>query len=175
MSNGGKRYFKKNKSGNWFVHSGASQECDFHSSTALAHSVSQPMTQAEQRYPKGFTSLQRNCIDVYDQGTGRKKCLAEIRQHNSHYSLCHHPYGTQSPASPRERKHSVYQTDFLSTEQPENQDQTMSRRFPRDHSARSQMKATAQAGERFMWFGRNDSKQNTPLSVLASANLTLTP
>ncbi|XP_016347519.1 testis-expressed protein 36 [Sinocyclocheilus anshuiensis] len=201
MSKGGKRYFnKKNKGGNWVIHTGVSQTGqtrDLCTSTGsmLARGVPQPLTQAEERYPKIFInpekktmcreyplSVHDNCtalqhtIDVYDQGFGRKKCLDERRQHNSHFYLCHYD-DILSPVSTAKWDHSA-RTDFLpkqETEETEGREDTLRRRFPRDHSARSQMNAKAQAGECFMWFGRDDSNQHTPLSVLAVANLSLTP
>ncbi|XP_073682549.1 uncharacterized protein [Garra rufa] len=199
MSERGKRYFnKKNKSENWFFHTGVTQNGqtrDLCTSTGsmLAHGVPQPLTQAEERYPKIFinpekktmgrdyplsahdnrTALQKT-IDVYDQGFGRKKCLDERRQHNSHFYLRHHHDDIWNPVSTAKWDHSAYQTDFLPKQETEGRGDTLRRRFPRDHSARSQMNSTAQARERFMWFGRDDSNQHTPLSVLAAANLSLT-
>ncbi|NP_001314851.1 testis-expressed protein 36 [Danio rerio] len=198
MSKGGKRYFNKNKSVNWFVHTGFSQTEQTHhlctsTGSALAHAVSQPLTPSEQRYPKVFinpekktmgreyplsmhdnrTALQQ-CIDVYDQGSGRKKCLDERRQHNSHYSLRHHHHGTPSLVTAVKWEDSVYQKDFLPRQQIESREDKIRRRFPRDHSARSQVNAAAQADQCFMWFGRDDAKQFTPLSVLADANHSLT-
>ncbi|KAK2879096.1 hypothetical protein QQF64_010762 [Cirrhinus molitorella] len=200
MSEGGKRYFKKkNKSGNWFIHTGVShtgQTRDLCTSTGsmLAHGVPQALTQAEERYPKIFvnpekktmgreyplsahdnrTALQKT-IDVYDQGFGRKKCLDERRQHNSHFYLCHYYDDTLGPVSTAKWDHSAYRANFLPKQKTEGREDTLRRRFPRDHSARSQMNGTAQAGECFMWFGRDDSNQHTPLSVLAATNLSLTP
>ncbi|XP_016129575.1 testis-expressed sequence 36 protein-like [Sinocyclocheilus grahami] len=199
MSNGGKRYFnKKNKSGNWLIHTVVSQTGqtgDLCTSTGsmLAHGVPQALTQAEERYPKIFinpekktmgreyplsahdnrTALQHS-VDVYDQGFGRKKCFDERRQHNSHFYLCHYDEALR-PLSTAKWDHSAYRTDFLPKQETEGREDTLRRRFPRDHSARSEMNATAQAEECFMWFGRDDCNQNTPLSVLAVANLSLTP
>uniref|UniRef100_A0A673LZ09 Testis expressed 36 n=1 Tax=Sinocyclocheilus rhinocerous TaxID=307959 RepID=A0A673LZ09_9TELE len=114
------------------------------------------------------TDLQHS-VDVYDQGFGRKKCFDERRQHNSHFYLCHYDEAL-SPLSTAKWDHSAYRTDFLPKQETEGREDTLRRRFPRDHSARSQMNATAQAGECFMWFGMDDSNQNTPLSVLAVSN-----
>lgn len=199
MNNGGKRYFNKNQSGNWFVHTGMSQtgrgqsrdQCTS-TGSMLAQGV-QPLTLTQERYPRIFinpekktmgrqyplsahdnrTTLQ-DTIDVYDQGLGRKKCLDERRQHNSHYCLCHH-YDTLSPVSGAQWGNSAYRTNFLAKQETEGRKDPIRRRFPRDHSARSQMNATAQAGECFMWFGRDDSNQYTSLSVLAATNHSLTP
>ncbi|XP_043119487.1 testis-expressed protein 36 [Puntigrus tetrazona] len=190
MSNGGKRYFnKKSKSGNWFIHTGVSQTGQISTGSTLAHGAPQALTQAEERYPKIFintekkttgreyplsvhdnrTALQHS-IDAYDQGFGRKKCLDERRQHNSHFYLCH--YGDAlSPLSAAKWDRSAHRTDFLPKQETEGGEDTLRRRFPRDHSARSKISAVAQAGECFMWFGRDDSNQNTPLSVLADTNL----
>lgn len=200
MNKGGKRYFNKNQSGNWLVHAGLSrtgggQSRDLCTSTGsmLTHGVPQPLTQTQDRYPKLFinpekktmgreyplsahdnrTALQ-NTIHVYDGGLGRKKCLEEHRQHNTHYCLCHH-YDTLNPVSAAQWENSAYRTDFLPKQETEGMKDPIRRRFPRDHSARSQMNATAQAGESFMWFGRDDSDQYTPLSVLAATNHSLTP
>ncbi|RXN08552.1 testis-expressed sequence 36 [Labeo rohita] len=116
MSEGGKRCFnKKNKSGNW---TGQTRDLCTSTGLMLAHGVPQPLTQAEERYPKIFvnpekktmgreyplsahdnrTALQKT-IAVYDQGFGRKKCLDEHRQHNSHFYLCHYDDDTSSPVS----------------------------------------------------------------------------
>lgn len=115
------------------------------------------------------------CMCSYIKGFGRKKCLDEHRQHNSHFYLCHYDDDTSSPVSTARWDRSAYRTDFLPKQETEGREDTLRRRFPRDHSARSQTNATAQAGECFMWFGRADSTQHTPLSVLAATNLSLTP
>lgn len=106
------------------------------------------------------------CVCVYEQGLGRKKCLDERRQHNSHFCLCHH----DTPLGSEKRDHSAYQTDFLPKQETEATGATITRRFPRNHSARSQMNAAAQAGECFMWFGKHNSKEHISLSVLATSN-----
>ncbi|KAI7804957.1 testis-expressed protein 36 [Triplophysa rosa] len=191
MSQGGKRYFNKNKnSGNWFMHIGTPQteqtrELCTSTGSMLAHGVPQPLIQGEKRYPKIFINLEKktigrdftfsahdnraalqDAIDVYDQGFGRKKCLDERRQHNSHFCLCHH----DTPLGSEKRDHSAYQTDFLPKQETEATGATITRRFPRNHSARSQINAQAQAGECFMWFGKHNSKETISLSVLATSN-----
>lgn len=108
------------------------------------------------------------CVCVFEQGLGRKKCLDERRQHNSHFRLCQQH--TTLLGSGRQ-DHSTYQTDFLPKQETEATEATIARRFPKNHLARSQMNASSQAGECFMWFGKHDSYQHTSLSVLANSNL----
>ncbi|KTF80881.1 hypothetical protein cypCar_00014984 [Cyprinus carpio] len=81
-------------------------------------------------------SLHDNCtalqhtIDVYDQGFGRKKCLDECRQRNSHFYLCHYD-DVLSPVSTAKWDHSAYRTDFLPKQETEGREEdTLRRRFP---------------------------------------------
>ncbi|XP_052000949.1 testis-expressed protein 36 [Xyrauchen texanus] len=193
MDKQGKKYFNKNISGNWFMHTGMPQteprrELCTSTGSMLAHGVPKNLTEGIKRYPKIFntpekktmgreypfsvhdnrTALQ-NTIHAYEQGVGRKKCLDERRQHNSHYCLCHRNTLVESG----KWDHSAYDIDFLSKQETECTD-VLKRRFPRNHSSRSQINAAAHTGECFMWFGRADSNQHTPLSVLAEANHSVT-
>ncbi|XP_065111638.1 testis-expressed protein 36 [Paramisgurnus dabryanus] len=192
MSKGGKRYFNKNKSLNWVMHMQTpktEQTRELCTSTGfmLAHGVPKPLTQGEKRYPKIFINLEKktvgrdytlsmhdnrptlqDTIEGYDQGLGRKKCLDERRQHNSHFRLCQQ-HNTLLGSGKQD--HSTYQTDFLPKQETEATGATIARRFPKNHLARSQMNASAQAGECFMWFGKHDCYQHTSLSVLANSNL----
>lgn len=95
------------------------------------------------------------------QGVGRRKCLDDHRQHNSHFCLCHN--GADSSTEETRGNITAYQTDFMA-KQPVN-GPTSTRRFPRNHKQKSAEAALAQAGEQFMWFGRHDSDLWEPASA----------
>ncbi|XP_062376409.1 testis-expressed protein 36 [Sardina pilchardus] len=103
-------------------------------------------------------------IHVFDGGLGRKKCVDDRRQHNSHFCLCH----TNVPGPPAEAC-STYQTNFLSKQEVE---ATRSRRFPRSHRERSSVASNQlQQQDPFLWFGRHDAPHTRmPLHVLAAVN-----
>lgn len=95
------------------------------------------------------------------QGVGRRKCLEEHRQHNTHFCLCH----DAADSSTEEIGGNIYHTDFV-VKQAVNVP-TSTRRFPRNHKQKSAEAALAQAGEPFMWFGRHDSDPSENLQGLA--------
>ncbi|XP_072546308.1 testis-expressed protein 36 [Salminus brasiliensis] len=146
----------------------------------LAQGQLQPVLQAEERYPKmnlekktmgrnypfsqhdNRATLQNN-IETYDNGVGRKKCLDDRRQHNSHFCLCHD--GSVSAVGLTRRDHSAYQSDFVPRQGTESEEGTHRRRFPRSHLERSHQAAIA--GEHYMWF---DLDHHIPLNVLADSN-----
>ncbi|XP_063047671.1 testis-expressed protein 36 [Engraulis encrasicolus] len=98
-------------------------------------------------------------IHQFDGGLGRKKCVDDRRQHNSHFCLCHEEAPSVSPTPI-----STYQIDFLSKQEVE---ATSSRRFPRNHQEQSKMAAA----ESPLWFARHDDTHTrTPLHVLAAVN-----
>ncbi|XP_076834305.1 testis-expressed protein 36 isoform X2 [Brachyhypopomus gauderio] len=157
-------------------------------STGRVMEVREPTLQAAERYPKTFinpekktmgrnyqfsehdnrATLQDN-IDIYNAyGLGRKKCVGDRRQHNSHFCLSHDD--SMGSVDQGTRVHTVYQGDFLPSKRAESCVSTSTRRFPRSHLQRSHQAAAAQAGERFMWFGRHDLDHHIPLNVLAAAN-----
>ncbi|XP_058255990.1 testis-expressed protein 36 isoform X2 [Hemibagrus wyckioides] len=143
--------------------------------------------QGHEKYPKTFNNHEKNTrsrrypfsehdnrgslqdsIDTYGHGLGRKKCLDDRREHNSHFCLCHD--ASVSEAWLGSRNHSAYQTDFLPRQNTESTGGTHRRRFPRNHLEKSHQAAVAQAEEGYMWFGRHDMNQHIPLNVLAATN-----
>ncbi|XP_076834307.1 testis-expressed protein 36 isoform X4 [Brachyhypopomus gauderio] len=129
-------------------------------STGRVMEVREPTLQAAERYPKTFINPEK--------GLGRKKCVGDRRQHNSHFCLSHDD--SMGSVDQGTRVHTVYQGDFLPSKRAESCVSTSTRRFPRSHLQRSHQAAAAQAGERFMWFGRHDLDHHIPLNVLAAAN-----
>ncbi|KAG7228595.1 hypothetical protein INR49_013281 [Caranx melampygus] len=95
----------------------------------------------------------RDDISVFSHGVGRRKCLDDRRQHNSHFCLCHD--GADGGTAEAGGNLSAYQIDFM-VKQAVNVP-TSNRRFPRNHKQNSEEAALAQAGEQFMWFGQHDS------------------
>ena len=97
---------------------------------------------------------------------GRRKCLDDRRQHNSHFCLCHD--GSDSRAAETQGNLTAYQTDFTVNEAVDVP--TSTRRFPRNHKQKSAEAALAQAGEQFMWFGQHDPVPSETRQVLEAAN-----
>ncbi|XP_053093781.1 testis-expressed protein 36 [Pangasianodon hypophthalmus] len=192
MTKGGKRYVNMDQDGKWFAHVG-SQQCEVTreacttTGAMLSQATPQHM-QGQERYPKTFISHEKRTtgrsyrfsehdnrgslkdnINTYGHGLGRKKCLDDRRQHNSHFCLCHD--GSVSAVWSGSRDHSAYQTDFLPKHSTESSEGTQHRRrFPRNHLEQSHQAAVAQAEEGYMWFGRHDMNDRTPLNVLAATN-----
>ncbi|KAI5616672.1 testis-expressed protein 36, partial [Silurus asotus] len=176
-----------------FAHDGSQQsELTRETCTTTGAMLSQAIPQhlqGQKRYPKTLPKHEKNLvegrytyskhdnraalednIETYDHGLGRKKCLDDRRQHNSHFCFCH----DNNPGEVQFGKHSLYQTDFLPQQSTESTEGTQNRRrFPRNHLEQSRQAAMAQDEEQFMWFGRHDLNQRTPLSVLADSNLSL--
>ncbi|XP_062863632.1 testis-expressed protein 36 isoform X2 [Trichomycterus rosablanca] len=142
----------------------------------LAQSAPQHTLQGE-RYPKVFINPeQKNMgrsytfsvhnnratlqddIDAYTNSLGRRKCLDDRRQHNSHFVLCHDD--NMSAVEMRRMNHSAHQTDHTPKLNTESTSGTHSRRFPKNHKERSQQAAFDHTGECFMWFGRNNLDHN---------------
>ncbi|XP_060790340.1 testis-expressed protein 36 isoform X2 [Neoarius graeffei] len=153
----------------------------------LSQAVPQHM-QGQERYPKmsfnpekkttdrsypfskhdNRCSLQDN-IDTYNQGSGRKKCMDDRRQHTSHFCFCDDD--NVSAGSSGSRNHSTYQADFLPKQNTESAESTQqNHRFPKNHLEQSNKAAVTQSKETYMWFARDDMNQYIPLNVLAGAN-----
>ncbi|KAG8000188.1 hypothetical protein GBF38_002377 [Nibea albiflora] len=123
------------------------------------------LTQAESSLPQAL-NFERYPKWKTRQGVGRRKCLDDHRQHNSHFCLCHD--GADSSSEQTRGNITNYQTEFM-VKQAVN-GPTSTRRFPRNHQQKSAEAALAQAGEQFMWFGRHDSDFSDTLQVLAATN-----
>nr|XP_046207859.1 testis-expressed protein 36 [Oncorhynchus gorbuscha] len=191
MTKGGKKYSSMEKDGKWLAHAGLpandTSKRETCTSTGYMMSQSEPLPPASstEKYPKIFINTEQktmgrvypfsahdnqaalqDTITVFDDGLGRKKCLDERRQHNSHFCLCHH--GSVSGVGETRGDFSAYQTDYQDHQDTEGS--STSRRFPINHLDRSTVAAVAQAGEHFMWFGRHDEDRPVPLEVLAATN-----
>ncbi|XP_051234513.1 testis-expressed protein 36 [Dicentrarchus labrax] len=185
MVKGGKRYSSMSNDGKWFAHpvlpeneTRSRETCTSTGIMLTQVKSSLPQDLNLERYPKWKTqqesreypfsghdnkhSLKDN-ISVFTQGVGRRKCLDDHRQHNSHFCLCR----DEDDSSSRENI-TVYQTDFM-VKQAVN-GPTSTRRFPRNHQQKSAEAALAQAAEQFMWFGRHDSDLKDTLQALAANN-----
>nr|XP_023697617.1 testis-expressed protein 36 isoform X2 [Paramormyrops kingsleyae] len=105
----------------------------------------------------------RYSIETYDNVLGRKKFLDERRQHNSHFT-----FGDREldyPCKPSIGL-ATYSSDCRGNQETETANR---RRFPRNHLERSNA-MSAQTGGNLMWFGRHDSKERIPLSLLGATN-----
>ncbi|XP_035519915.1 testis-expressed protein 36 [Morone saxatilis] len=185
MVKGGKRYSSMSNDGKWFAHpvlpeneTRSRETCTSTGNMLTQVKSSLPQDLNLERYPKWKTqqesreypfsghdnkhSLKDN-ISVFTHGVGRRKCLDDHRQHNSHFCLCR----DENDSSSRENV-TVYQTDFM-VKQAVN-GPTSTRRFPRNHQQKSAEAALAQAAEQFMWFGRHDSDLKDTLHALAANN-----
>ncbi|XP_054456719.1 testis-expressed protein 36 [Anoplopoma fimbria] len=185
MVKGGKRYSSMSNDGKWFAHP-VSPENEMRT-RELCTSTGIMLTQVQsslphalniERYPKWKTQQKsreypfsdhdnklalKDNISVFTHGVGRKKCLDDYIQQNSHFCLCHDgAYG--SP----DGNITVHQTDFT-MKQAVNVP-TNTRRFPRNHKLKSAEAALSQAGEKFLWFGQLNSKHSDTLQVLAATN-----
>ncbi|KAK2921763.1 hypothetical protein Q8A73_001248 [Channa argus] len=109
----------------------------------------------------------KNDVSVFSHDVGRRKCLDERRQHNSHFCLCD---GGGDPTAEEATEYvTAYQSDFQV--KPAVNVPSSTRRFPRNHKQKSAEAAFAQTGERFMWFGRHDSGHLETPHMLAAVNL----
>lgn len=102
------------------------------------------------------------CYFDIPQCVGRRKCPDDRRQQVSHFCLCH--------GSPEETGGNLtaYQSEFIVKEVVDSA--SRNRRFPHNYRQKSAEAALAQAGEPFMWFGRDDSDHSDTLRVLAANN-----
>ncbi|KAE8280744.1 Testis-expressed protein 36 [Larimichthys crocea] len=184
MVKGGKRYSSMSNDGKWFAHpvSPESKARSCHTGIMLTQAESSlPQALNFERYPKWKTRQEsreypfsdhdnkhtlKDNISVFSRGVGRRKCLDDHRQHNSHFCLCHD--GADNSTEQTRGNITNYQTDFM-VKQAVN-GPTSTRRFPRNHQQKSAEAALAQAGEQFMWFGRHDSDFSDTLQVLAATN-----
>ncbi|XP_042290026.1 testis-expressed protein 36 [Thunnus albacares] len=188
MVKGGKRYFSMSNDCKWFAHPDLPRNETRNRETCTSTGLmltqvksSLPQALNFERYPKWKTQQKsreypfsdhdnkrafKDNITVFTQGVGRRKCLDDYRQHNSHFCLCHD--GADGSAEDTRTDLAAYRTDFM-VEQAVNVP-TNTRRFPRNHKRKSEEAALAQAGEQFMWFGRHDSHLSETLEVLAATN-----
>ncbi|XP_070772769.1 testis-expressed protein 36 [Enoplosus armatus] len=185
MVKGGKRYSSMSNDGKWFAHpvlpgneTRSRETCT--STGIMLTQVKNSLPQALnlERYPKWKTQQEsreypfsdhdnkhalKDNISVFTHGVGRRKCLDDHRQHNSHFCLCHD--GADSSTEETGGNIKVYQTDFMAVNVS-----ASTRRFPRNHKQKSAEAALAQTVEPFMWFGRHDSDLSETLQVLAATN-----
>ncbi|XP_078128942.1 testis-expressed protein 36 [Sander vitreus] len=188
MVKGGKRYSSMSNDGKWFAHPVSAENetrsrevCT--STGIMLTQVKSSLPQASnlERYPKWKTQQKsreypfsdhdnkhalKDNISVFTRGVGRRKCLDDHRQHNSHFCLCQD--GAYSSPEETGGNITVQQTD-LTVKQAVNVP-TSTRRFPRNHKQKSAEAALAQAGEQVMWFGRHDSDLSQTLQVLTATN-----
>ncbi|XP_029963102.1 testis-expressed protein 36 [Salarias fasciatus] len=187
MVKGGKRYSSMGNDGKWFAHSVLKENETKTRETSTSTGImltqiesSLPQALCFQRYPKRKTEQKtreyrfsdhdnkysfKDNISVFSHGVGRRKCLDDRRQQNSHFCLCHR--GADSNADDARPSLSAYQADFkakASVDLP-----TGARRFTHNHRQKSAEAALARAGEQFFWFGRDDSALQETLEVLAAA------
>ncbi|CAL8255113.1 unnamed protein product [Lota lota] len=188
MPKGGKRYSLTSNDGKWYAHTGlgeavpATREtctttgkmlAQIESSVPQDRQVERHLRTEKQNAPDFPFSTHdnkeaiRDGICLFSQGLGRKKCLDDHRQHNSHFCLCHDDPVAISECSTVGNL-TAYQTECSGEK---NQAEAVTnRRFPRSHQERSAKAAAAQAREPFMWFGRHDSEDSVPLGLLAATN-----
>ncbi|XP_026211804.1 testis-expressed protein 36 isoform X2 [Anabas testudineus] len=188
MVKGGKRYSSMNNDGKWFAHevlpeneTRTREMCTSTEIMLTQINSSLPQALNFERYPKRKTEQTRTYLSsdldnkyalkediaVFTCGVGRKKCLDDRRQHNSHFCLCHD--GADGTTEESKGNFTAYQTDFKVKQAVHVPAST--RRFPRNHKQKSAEAALAQTGEQFMWFGRHDSALSETLQVLAATNL----
>lgn len=189
MTKGDKQYTTLDNNGKWFAHAGlpvndTKREACTSTGSMLSVRKTIPLGVTTERYPKHFLTTEQkntgriypfsvhdnrsalqNTINAFDDGLGRKKCLDDRRQQNSHFCLCHH--GGVNDFGVTRGDFSAYQTDYRVNQDTES---TTGRRFPRNHLERSTAAAVAQKREHFMWFGRHDLNHPLPLGVLAATN-----
>ncbi|XP_045927055.1 testis-expressed protein 36 [Micropterus dolomieu] len=183
MVKGGKRYSSMSNDGKWFAHPVLPENETRNRETCTSTGImltqvkpSLPQAFNFKRYPKWKTQQEpreypfsdhdnkyalKDNISIFTHGVGRRKCLEDHRQHNTHFCLCH----DAADSSTEEIGGNIYHTDFV-VKQAVNVP-TSTRRFPRNHKQKSAEAALAQAGEPFMWFGRHDSDPSENLQGLA--------
>ncbi|XP_069548691.1 testis-expressed protein 36 [Brachyistius frenatus] len=193
MVKGGKRYTSVSTGGKWFAHPASAdnepktrETCT--STGIMLSRVKSSLPEAFECYPKTQpVSMQiaqsliskeypfsdhdnkralKGNISVFSHGVGLRKCPHDRRQQNSHFCLCHSAAGSSTEQT--QGNLSAYKNDF--TVKVDVRVPTRNRRFPRDHKHKSAEAALAQAEERFMWFGRDDSNFSETLQVLAATN-----
>ncbi|CAN9499697.1 unnamed protein product [Ophioblennius macclurei] len=174
MIKGGKRYFSINKSGKWFAHTDLKENETKTRETCTSTGImlteiesSLPEALCFKRYPKRKTEQKtrdyhyshhdnkyafKDNMSIFSHGVGRRKCLDDRRQQNSHLCLCH--TGADGKVKDAGPSLSAYQADFTA-EAPVSVP-TIARRFTHNHRVKSAEAALAQAGEQFYWFGRGD-------------------
>uniref|UniRef100_UPI0037E8474D testis-expressed protein 36 n=1 Tax=Semicossyphus pulcher TaxID=241346 RepID=UPI0037E8474D len=188
MVKGGKRCSSMSNDGKWFAHPALPESEPRNRETCTSTGImlsqvksSLPQALNLERFPKWKTQEEsrefpysghdnkhalKDNISVFTHGVGRRRCPDDLRQNNSHFCLCHD--GADSSTEGTERKITVYKTDFMVKQADYSPIGT--RRFPRNHKQKSAEAALAQAGEKFMWFGRHDSIPSETLQVLGATN-----
>ncbi|KAF7704450.1 hypothetical protein HF521_021522 [Silurus meridionalis] len=141
--------------GKWFAHDGSQQsELTRETCTTTGAMLSQAIPQhlqGQKRYPKTLLKHEKNIVE------GR-------------YTYSKH----DNRAALEDNIETYDHMDFLPQQSTESTEGTQNRRrFPKNHLEQSRQAAMAQDEEQFMWFGRHDLNQRTPLSVLAESNLSL--
>ncbi|KAK2824420.1 hypothetical protein Q5P01_021595 [Channa striata] len=172
MVKGGKRYSSMSNDGKWFAHpvspKNETRKREMCTSTGIMLTQvksSLPQALNIKRYPKWKSDQKcrdypfsdhdnkhalKSDVSIFSHDVGRRKCLDEQRQQNSHFCLCHD--GADSTAEEEWGFITAYQTDYQ--EMQAANVPTNSRRFPRNHAQKSAEAALTQTGEQFMWFGR---------------------
>ncbi|KAL3971926.1 transcription factor AP-1 [Sarotherodon galilaeus] len=188
MVKGGKRHFSVSTDCKWFAHPGLSEnetktQENCTSTGIMLTQVKSSLPQALnfQRYPKWKSQQKsreypfsdhdnkhalKDDVIVFSHSVGRRKCPDDRRQHISRFCLCHG--GTDNSTKETRGNVTAYQSDFIVKEVVDSA--SRNRRFPHNHRQKSAEAALAQAGEPFMWFGRDDSDQSDTLQVLAATN-----
>ncbi|XP_059215900.1 testis-expressed protein 36 [Centropristis striata] len=184
----GKRCSSVSNDGKWFAHpvlpeneTRSREACTSTGIMLTQVKSSLPQALNLERYPKWKTQQKsreypfsehdnkhalKDNISLFTHGVGRRQCLDNRRQHNSHFRL----YQDEAHSSPDETggNITVHQTDYT-LKQAVNVP-TSTRRFPHNHKQKSAEAALAQAGYQFMWFGRHDSDLSETLQVQAATN-----
>ncbi|XP_071388789.1 testis-expressed protein 36 [Centroberyx affinis] len=188
MVKGGKRYSSMSNDAKWFAHTGLpendtrNREARTSTGTMLTQIQSSlPQALNFERYPKWKTQQKsreypfsahhnrralQDSITVFTHGVGRRKCLDDHRQHDSHFCLCHDGAGGGSGGT--RGNFTASQTECVDRQGVEVA--ASASRFPHNHQQRSAEAAAAQAEGTFMWFGRHDSDLSEPLGLLAATN-----
>ncbi|XP_029927067.1 testis-expressed protein 36 [Myripristis murdjan] len=166
MVKGGKQYSSVSNDGKWvrkfqFAHTGSPEDNAGNRETST--STGTMLTQIEsslpqalnfKRYPK-WKSQQKSreyplsahdnrralqdSIAIFTHGVGRRKCLDDRRQHNSHFCLCHDEAG--SGTGEAGGNVTAYQTDYVAKQGVDVA--TGNKRFPHNHQQRSAAAARA--------------------------------
>ncbi|XP_075997827.1 testis-expressed protein 36 [Genypterus blacodes] len=191
MVKGGRQYSSRSTDGLWFAHAGLPESSrvnrETHTSTGIMQTqINSALPQALncERYPKWKSQQKsreyplsdhdnkdalKDNVMVFEHGVGRKKGLVDQRQHNSHFCLCHDEDNNHTQDTME--NHTVYQSEYL--DKQKDAAPAIARRFTRNHQQKSAeaAAAAAQAGEEFMWFGRDNSgATDVSLEVLAVSN-----
>uniref|UniRef100_A0A1A8L6D7 Domain of unknown function with conserved HDNR motif domain-containing protein n=1 Tax=Nothobranchius pienaari TaxID=704102 RepID=A0A1A8L6D7_9TELE len=183
-----KRHFSVSSGGKWFAHADVSEseargrETCTTTGFMLSQLGTSPQGLSLERFPKWKThqkprefphsrhdnkhALKDNITifsDVWSIKTILDNCSDPCFVYSDLYLLCWFTSG----GAETQVSHSIYQTDFMSTEVSDVPER--SRRFPRNHKQKSAEAAKARAGEQFMWFEQHNVHCPDSLEMLASA------